>query len=479
MQNQIIGRKEEIEVLHKALESKNAEMISVIGRRRVGKTFLIKTIYQEQIAFELTGTKDAPLGEQLLNFFYALQLSAPNLILAKPPSNWMEAFFTLIKYLKSRPENSSKAVVFLDELPWLATHKSGFLRALSFFWNSWAVNEQVVLVICGSAASWMIQKVVNHKGGLHNRITRRIHLEAFTLAETEQFLQTNNQCRLNHYQILQLYMAMGGIPHYLKEVEAGKSAAQNIEDICFSKTGLLRDEFSNLYSALFEHADNHIAIVRTLAQKRQGMNRNELIQAAKLPNGGSVTKALDELIQSGFIDVFYPFGKKKVNKLYRLMDEYSIFYLQFIEKNLKEKNDVWKQLSQTQSYKIWSGFAFENICLHHIPQIKRALSIGGVYAVSSTFYKKGTQTEKGAQIDLVLDRNDHTINIFEIKFYNKPFTLSKAYAENLKKKLDIFEESTKTKKHLFMSLITTFDLVPNEHSLGLVDQVLTLDDLYL
>jgi len=478
MQDEFIGREPEIAVLKKALQSHRAELVSVIGRRRIGKTFLIKTIYQDQIVFELTGTQNAPLEEQLLNFSQSFQIYFKNASIVKPPTTWQEAFFMLVRYLDKNPPKKEKPVIFIDELPWLATHKSGFLSALSFFWNSWAVNHPIVVVICGSAASWMIQKVVKHTGGLHNRISRRLHLEPFTLAETEQYLRANNHLKLNRYQIVQLYMAMGGVPHYLKEIEAGKSATQNIADICFSKTGILLDEFSDLYAALFDHADNHIAIVRALAQKRQGMNRTELIKTAKLPNGGSVTKALEELDQSGFIDILYPFGKKKNNKLYRLTDEYSIFYLQFIEQNAKGGAAAWKHLSQTPEYKIWCGFAFENVCLRHLPQIKHALSIGGVYSVASSFLKKGTKTEKGAQIDLILDRKDQVINLFEVKFHNKPFVVSKAYAANLTNKLHVFEETTKTRKHVFISMIAAFGMTHNEHSLNLIDQVLTLDDLF-
>lgn len=477
MKSDFIGRKKEVEVLQKALQSREAEMISVIGRRRIGKTFLVKTVYQEHIVFELTGTKGAPLAEQLQNFAYSLRLATEDALIVKAPADWMEAFFMLIKYLKKLPADK-KHVVFFDELPWLSTHKSGFLRGLSYFWNSWASSQNIVLVICGSAASWMIQKVVNDTGGLHNRITRRIHLNPFTLTETELYLKNRN-VTLKRYHVLLLYMAMGGIPHYLKEIEPGKSAAQNIEHICFSNTGLLRDEFSNLYAALFEYSDNHIAVVRTLAQKRQGLDRNVIIKSAQLPNGGSVTKVLEELHQSGFIDVYYPFGKKKKDKLYRLTDEYTLFYLQFIENHIHDRADIWQHLSQTQDYKVWCGYAFENICLKHITQIKKALSIGGVYATASSFLKKGSSTDKGAQIDLLLDRNDQIVNIFEIKFYNKPFVITKEYAQSLKNKLEVFEDTTGTRKHLFLTLITTFGITPNEHSLGLVDQVLTMDDLFL
>lgn len=474
---QLIGREKEQEVLQKALQSQEAEMVSVIGRRRIGKTFLIKSVYKDEIVFELTGTKNAPLVEQLQNFTYSLQLATDDALIVKPPENWMEAFFILINYLKKQPADR-KYVVFFDEIPWLATHKSDFLRGLSFFWNSWAVNQNIIVVLCGSVASWMIQKIVNDTGGLHNRITRRLFLKPFTLAETELYLKHRN-ITLNRYHILQLYMAMGGIPHYLKEIEAGKSATQNIEDICFSETGLLRDEFSNLYAALFDESNNHISVIRALAQTRQGIDRNTLIKVANVSNGGTLTKVLEELTQSGFIEDYPPFGKKIKDKLYRLTDEYSLFYLEFIENTDTRGKGLWLQLSQTQAYKIWCGYAFESICLKHIPQIKKAMSIGGVYSEASSFSKKGTKTEKGTQIDLVLDRNDQIINLFEIKFYNQIFTITKEYAQKLANKKQIFEAMTQTRKHLFLTLITTFGIIPNEHSLGLVDQVLTIDDLFL
>ncbi len=474
--NVITGRKKEIAILEKAYQSKRAELIAVIGRRRVGKTFLIKEIYQTKIDFELTGLQDAPLGEQLQNFSYQLAEFMNVKIPLKEPKNWLEAFRMLINFLKEKKQER-KQVIFLDELPWLATPKSGFLRGLSYFWNSWADNQNVVIVICGSAASWMIQKVVNHKGGLHNRITKRIQLYPFSLLETEQYLQSKH-IRLNRYQLVQVYMAIGGIPHYLKEIENGMSAVQIINEICFSETGLLRDEFSKLYPALFDNAEKHIAIIRALAQKRQGLNRNEIIKYSKLTNGGSLTRVLDELIQSGFIATYQPFNKKKKDTLYRLADEYSLFYLQFIEKNLGDKKEVWQRLSQTQAYKTWSGYAYENICLKHVDQIKEALRIGGVYSTTSSFYKKGTKLEKGTQIDLLIDRNDQIINLLEIKFYKDEMVLSKSDAAQFKEKLTIFQRTTKTKKHLFLSLITTFGIAPNQYSIGLIDQVLTLDDLF-
>lgn len=477
MATEFIGRKKEQEVLGKALESGEAEMVSVIGRRRTGKTFLVKTYYKNNLVFEVTGIKNQGEEEQLKIFTRAINRIGKNLKEIPTPKNWLEAFFALSDRLEELAI-TEKYVVFLDELPWLAVPQARFIGGLSWFWNSWAVNQNIVVVICGSSASWMVQKIVKDTGGLHNRITRRIYLKPFTLAETELYLKSRN-IYLNRYHILQLFMAMGGIPHYLKEVEAGKSATQNIDDICFSEAGILYDEFSNIFTSLFDDSYNHIAVIRALAKTKQGLDRNTLIETAKVPNGGTLTNVLEELQQSGFIESYQPFGKKTKDKLHRLTDEYTLFYLQFIENQDRTEAGTWELLSQTQDYKIWSGYAFEGICIKHLPQIKKAMSIGGVYSVASSFLKKGSKTEKGTQIDLVLDRNDHTINLFEIKFYNKSFTVSKEYAQVLQNKKDVFEETTKTRKHLFMTLISTFGITHNEHSLGLVDQVLTLDDLFL
>lgn len=474
--SKLIGRKKEQAILADALSSDEAEMVSVIGRRRVGKTFLITTTYQEQIVFEITGVQKASRQLQLRNFRDVLaEYTASNLPI-ETPSDWLAAFQLLKQYLKPIL-GKEKKVLFFDELPWLDTHKSGFLQAFGYFWNSWASRQNLVVVICGSAASWMIRKVVKDKGGLHNRITKRIQLKPFTLGETEHYLKRRN-INFDRYQLLHLYMTMGGIPHYLKELKRGLSAAQNIDDICFSETGLLKDEFSNLYAALFKNSDKHTKVVRALSSKQLGMTREDILKSIKIKSGAGLTKTLEELLQSGFISTYYPFGAKKNDLVYRLTDEYSLFYLQFMETRRNETTDIWKHLSQTQTYKSWSGYAFESICLKHLPQIKNSLRIGGVYALASTFYKKGTKTEKGVQIDLVLDRNDHVINLFELKFYKEAFTINKAYATALREKMSIFRKVTKTKKQLFWTLIAPFGVQQNQHSLGMIDSILDMDILF-
>ena len=478
MQKILIGREKEKVILQEALDSNEAEMVAVIGRRRIGKTFLIKTQYESQMVFHITGLPNVSGEEQLNHFNFTINQFNDSGIPVEAATSWLRAFQLLTLLLNKKLENTEgKKVIFFDELPWLASNKSGFLTGLEFFWNSWAVSKGVVVVLCGSSASWMIQKIINNTGGLYNRITKRIFLKPFTLAETKQYL-TNQYFNFTNQQITELYMAIGGIPHYLKEVKGNKSVVQNIDDLCFSDTGMLKNEFPFMFFSLFENAEKHVAIIRALATSNQGLPREKIISLGQLPENGNTSKVLEELEQSGFITSYYPFGKKKKGKLFRLTDEYSLFYLRWIENKVHEGSGTWQHLSQTPQYKTWSGYAFESICLKHIPQIKKALSIGGVYSLSSTFYKKGTATEKGAQIDLLLDRNDRVINVFEIKFSNREISLTKKHADTLRRKLWTFEETTKTRKQLQLVMITTFGLKHNMHSLGLVQDVLVLDDLF-
>lgn len=476
MKNEIIGRQKEQEILRNLYSSKEPELVAVIGRRRVGKTFLVKTVYADLIDFEATGIRDAEGKEQLQNFTLRLNETFHKGEPVLSPSNWLEAFHQLGAAL-DRLRKRKKRVIFLDELPWFDARKSGFLRGFSYFWNSWANNRNIVVVICGSAATWMIERVVNDTGGLHNRITKQIHLEPFTLGETEQYLKRRNN-HFTRYQIAQIYMAVGGIPHYLKEIEPSQSVVQNIDRMCFSKQGILSDEFNRLYASLFSNAEKHIEVIRSLAQKRQGMTREAVAQASKIPNGGGLTKVLEELEQSGFIASYFPLGKKKKEKIFRLTDEYSLFYLQFIEQHRYQGGNIWQHLSQTPAYKTWSGYAFEGICMKHLDAIKQALGISGIYTFAASYHKKGTATEEGIQIDMLFDRNDHTINLFEIKFYNQPFTLTKEYADRLQAVLWQFQRETQTTKHVNWVFVSTFGLVQNQHSVGLVMKSLTLEDLF-
>lgn len=470
----ILGREAEIKILREAINSPNAEMISVFGRRRIGKTFLIRATYDREIIFEMTGILNGTMKDQLWLFTSKLQELSNQPIPIKTPDNWIEAFTLLRTYLTAKRQKSR--VIFFDEVPWIATPRSGFLEALGHFWNDWMSKQNMVIVLCGSATAWMIDKVLSQKGSLHNRVTRQIHLQPFTLAETERFL-SNQKVNLNRYQISLIYMTMGGVPHYLKSIQPGMSAAQNIDLLTSNPSGLLRLEFDNLYAALFKNHDKYILVIRALSTKWKGLTRNEIIQKSGIPNGGGLTDILRDLELSSFITPTYPFNKKKRDTLYRLTDEYSLFYLKFIEGS-RPNPGFWLQMGQKQTYKSWSGYAFENLCFKHINQIKHALGISGVYTEQSSFLQISNKTNPGAQIDLIMDRADNCINLCEAKFYDTAYTLDKKYAESLKTKKDVFTNVTGSKKNIFITLITAYELKHNANSIGLVDHNLTLDSLF-
>ena len=421
----LIGRGPEQKVLGRALESREAELVAVYGRRRVGKTFLVREFFRDHLCFELTGVRDAPLREQLQNFAAALGQSLRIGIRPAAPSSWQGAFEQLITFL-SGLTTDRKWVVFFDELPWLASPRSRFLAALDHFWNSWASRQRhLIVVICGSAASWMIHKVIQHRGGLHNRVTQRIRLEPFTLGETFQYLQSRG-VSLGHRQTLEIYLALGGIAHYLKQVEPGRSAAQIIDDLCFSPAGALADEFGQLYASLFEHPQQHVKIIRALNQMRRGLTRNELLRAAGVSTGGGATAVLDELVESGFVLRTLPFGKAMKDSLYRLADEYSIFYLSWMEGRRSSGPDIWLKRQTSPAWRAWSGCAFEGVCLKHTRQLKQALGIAGVETAESAWsYRPADDSLRGAQIDLLIDRRDHCINLCEMKFARDEFAIDR------------------------------------------------------
>jgi len=472
----VIGRDDEKTELDRLLASASAELLVVYGRRRIGKTFLIRQHLKSQLVFELAGLHDESLPRQLENF--AIQLKAHCGKSIEIPTSWLQAFEQLKAWL-SKTKAKRKRVLFFDEFPWLASRRSGFLSAFEAFWNTFASRDvSLVCVICGSAASWMIQKVINSKGGLHNRATSQIRLKPFTLAETRRYL-LSRKIDLPDFQIAQLYMTIGGVPHYLQRLEPGQSAAQQIDRLCFQKDGLLAGEFSNLYRALFENSDQHEAIVRALAKKRVGINRTELAEAAGLPSGGTLTKVLSELAESGFIREMPSHNAARKNSIWRLTDEYSLFYLTWIEPNRMTGKNVWLTKSSGQKWKSWCGYAFENLCLFHVLQIKQALGISGVLSEEAAWqFTSDSSGDKGAQIDLLIDRNDQSINICEMKFTESPFVIDKRYASELQNKLAVFRQRTHTGKALFLTMVTAQGVKANSHSQALVTNEVKLAPLF-
>ncbi len=474
---EIIGRDAEKNILDDVLNSDKAELAAVFGRRRVGKTYLIKTYLKKDITFEYVGIKKISTKLQKKQFVKKMCIDLNDGIQLPVPNDWFEIFDQMVLLLKKKLRRK-KIVIFLDEFPWIQTFKSNFLPAFENFWNTWAsLQNNIAIILCGSSASWMIKNIVRNKAGLHNRLTQKIALLPFSLSETAQFLK-KRKINLNHYQITQLYMALGGIPKYLSHIKPGLSATQIIDQACFIKAGWMYDEFTELFHSLFDKPDRYIKIIRALANKPMGLNRTQLIKACKLPTGGSATDFLDELLLSGFITLYLPMGNQAKDGIYKLTDEFSLFYFKFMETNRTGVSGTWGLLSNTASWKSWSGLAFERICLKHTEAIKQALSIAGVYTETS-IWKSKTENKNGAQIDLVINRNDNCINICEIKFYENDFSIDKKYAVQLENKKRAFKEETNTSKQLFITLITTKTFTHNINSIGLIDNVISLDKLFV
>lgn len=361
--------------------------------------------------------------------------------------------------------------MFLDELPWLDSPRSKFLSGLEYFWNSWAsARRDILLVVCGSAASWMIKNLLNNKGGLHNRVTGRIKLEPFNLSETEAFLKYN-QTVFDRYSTVLLYMVLGGIPFYLDGIQAGLSADQNINALCFERNAPLREEFKNLYASLFKRSERHTTIIRALATKRKGLTRREIAKITKLSNGGGLTRILTELEESSFLRSYQAFGKKEKDILYQLTDLYSLFYLNFIENSSPDDEYFWLNANDTPTYRSWSGYAYEMVGLHHIRQIKIALGISGIQTSVASWHNEN------AQIDLVIARKDQVINLCEMKFSIHPYTITKKYADTLRNKIGAFKEATKTRKAIFLTMLTTYGLSDNKYAY-LAQNKLTMEELF-
>lgn len=472
----IIGRGGEQALLAQILTSGEPELVVVYGRRRVGKTFLIRNACERQLIFEFSGIHNAPLEHQLENF--RIRLSKAAGLKLSAPDNWIEAFEMLTEYVKPLLKKQRK-VIFFDEFPWINSARSGFMQAFENFWNMWASTQKnLVVVICGSAAAWMIQKVINNKGGLYNRVTRKIRLMPFTVGETELFLR-ERKVNLDRYQILQIYMLMGGIPQYLKEVKPGQSAIQVIDKTAFTKDGALYDEFQNLFHSLFDYADDHIGVIKALAKKGLGLTRNGIIEACGLSSGGGTTNLLEELTESGFITPYIPFGKIAKDSIFKLTDEFSHFHVKFMENRKFHGEGSWERFAAGTSWKSWSGTTFESICMKHSLQLKKAIGIENVHTEISTWRNKPQKGKQGAQIDLLIDRRDNCINVCEMKFSTGTFSISKGYAAELKSKLDTFKIETQTRKTLFQTMVTTYGVTDNEYKTGLVQKDLTMDALFI
>lgn len=469
MTDVIIGRATEQEILRQRIDSYSSELIAIYGRRRVGKTFLIRQYFNDEFSFYSTGIYQGTKKEQLREFNRQLEYySGHKWKIAK---DWFDAFAQLRRYLESL-DGCKPIVVFLDELPWMDTQKSRFIKAFEYFWNSWgATNKRLKFIVCGSATTWMRENVLSDKGGLYNRTTRSIYLAPFTLHETEQYLLSRG-ISWNRYQIAECYMILGGTPLYLQMIERNLSLTQNIDNLFFIQNAPLAKEYDFLFRSLFNEATIYRQIIETLANKAVGMTRKEIMGVAKIEDGGVLTKALRNLCDCDFIRQYTAFGKSERGTIYQLTDLFSLFHLRYVKGYRGQDEHHWQNMLDSPSRRAWSGYSFEQLCLHHIRQIKQKLGITGVQ--SDVCAWKG----EGGQIDLLIDRRDQTINLCEMKFSQGEFEITKQYDSHLRERAESFRSATKTRKALHQTFVTTYGVKKNMYS-GNIQSEIRLDDLFV
>lgn len=467
----IVGRKHEQEILAKCMDSEKAEFVAVYGRRRIGKTYLVKQYFSENFDFYATGVYKISRSDQLK--LWQEQLRKYSGEKQTKPKDWFEAFGQLQEYLETLGEKE-KIVLFIDELPWLDTPKSGFIRALELFWNSWAAERKgLKLIVCGSATTWMTNKLLGDKGGLHNRVTRPIRLAPFTLKETEEYLQSI-QIGWERKEVLDAYMILGGTPFYLSLLRPELSLWQNVDELFYSQDAVLKTEYGFLFNSLFNEATMYRRVVETLTTKLKGMTRSELVEQLKITDNGKLTEVLDNLVKCDFLRRYQAFGKKGRDMLYQLSDMYTLFYLRFV-KNYNGMNEhAWSNMEEGRR-NVWAGYAFEQVCILHINQIRQALGISGIASdVCSWSYRS---KEQSAQIDLIIDRSDKAIDLCEMKYSDHPYELKKDYVEWLRERRDLFREVTGTDKTLRLTMIASSGIKQNIYSSSLQER-LSLSDLF-
>lgn len=477
---QLIGRQSEIRELNERYNSDHAELVVVYGRRRVGKTFLVRETFKERITFYHTGLspydQKSKIGkrEQLEHFYhsllsYGMQESAC-------PKDWMQAFYMLESLLTSLDDGSPQ-LVFIDELPWMDTPGAKFLTAFEAFWNGWAsARDNIKCVVCGSATSWMADNIINNHGGLYGRQTCDIKLSPFSLGECEEFFYSKGM-EMTRYDIAEIYMAVGGIPYYLDKFKKGYSVAQNIDMLFFSVNAPLKKELERLFASLFCNPELYIKTIRKLNTRHYGFSRNEIGKYLGMTSGAGLTKLLSTLEASDFITCYRPLDASRGERLYRLTDSFCIYFLHFVDKGKNNDANYWQHNQNMAAINSWRGIAFENLSMAHINQIKKSLGISGIATTESTLSLRGDETNKGTQIDLVIERKDRVVNLCEIKFYNCQFEIDKDYELVLRNRINLLQTRLKKRDTIHLTLITTFGVKFNKYS-GIVQQNITLDDLF-
>ena len=467
----MIGRTEEIALLREQAEADRSRLVIVSGRRRVGKTFLVREAFGYRFTFTHTGVERASLAGQLAQFHQSLVMQGYED--CSMPKDWIEAFGLLKRLILKSPDR--RKILFIDELPWMDTPKSQFLPAFENFWNGWcSARTDILLIVCGSATSWIVKKVLRNKGGLFNRANRTIFLQPFTLRQCEEYVREVG-LSMGRRELVEAYMIFGGLPYYWSLLDRRYSLAQNVDRLCFTTVGELVMEFRRLYDSVFRVPEPYVRVVTALATRKIGMTREDMVVALGVENCGKLTNCLQDLELSGFIRRYHPFGRRRRGTVYQLIDNFTLFYFHFMRDGANSHDGFWLSSLDSGERRCWEGLAFERVCLWHELQIKEALRIGGVRTNTASW--RSERKTGGAQVDLVLERRDGIVNLCEMKFTSDAFAINASYEQDLRKKVSLFKEETKTRSSVHLTMVTVDGIRRNEHA-GIVQSEVTLDDLF-
>lgn len=474
MKQSIIGREAETGLLEECYRSGKAELVAVYGRRRIGKTFLVKNIFMDRLDFVITGMYDGSLKEELAIWNQKLTEHSGQSYPAA--QSWIEAFSQLKRYIQSLKKD--RIVIFIDELPWFDTPRSRFVKAFEQFWNDWASSQSsLMIIVCGSATTWMNENIITQKGGLHNRVTRKIKLSPFNLYETSQFLASKN-IKWSDHQIAECYMILGGTPYYLDLLRKEYSLAQNIDFLFFKTNAELSEEYGILLKSLFKKAEVYRKTIEILGKNGKGMTRKELAAKIKVSQGGGLSTILENLENCDFIRSYSAFGKKSRDVMYQLCDMFILFNLRFVVGGKGRDESFWSNSMDNPARRAWSGYAFEQLCFNHIPQIKDCLGIKGVLSNVCSWSRPADKDNgvKGRQIDMLIERRDQVINICEAKFSVVKYVMTEKYLHEMNARMEDFRMSVNTGYALHLTMIASAGLARNAYS-DQVQSVVTLKDL--
>lgn len=414
-----IGRTHELKLLRElTFKGGSSSRLTVLyGRRRVGKTRLVEESFKDLPLLKFEGLEGQSTAAQQREFLRCLaEISGKQEYRLIRTTQWTDLLILLADFISDRYKGRP-VVVFLDEFQWLAAGRTKLVSSLKYVWdNHLKKMKNLHLILCGSICSFLVNKII-HSRALYGRIDLELHLEPLTLPEITALFHPRRSLR----EVVELYMAVGGVPQYLERIDPAQSVRLNLERLCFSRGGYLVDEFDRIFVSHFG-TNQHFRKILSVLAKKAFASREQLQKACHLASGGRITEYLDDLELAGFIESYRPVDKPEATKIrrFRIADPYLLFYFQFIHPSIRKINRTgskafFKNYVPDNRYDVWRGYAFESICIKHSQLISEILGFGAVQFESGSWFSRSSNAEV-SQIDLVFLRADKVVTICEIKF---------------------------------------------------------------